>query len=218
MANPSYQSRIFLNQALDRVGKILAKSPLTYAVTDILFNAFCDGDLLATGDLTDNDGGIIKKNQEIAPSKWQSISNIDFRSRCYDLGVLKVQDHRVTTGITYTYINVYVTSVSFEEWIKKLSKKENFQTKKTKSSPLEDHPTYKTGVAGKPTSKDFLLQELNERAKSKKLESSLSKEVDYLLRWLVSKHPNAVKPKKKSAENAIRTEYNLLKSTTKKNP
>jgi len=73
--------------------------------------------------------------------------------------------------------------------------------------------TYRTGVAGRPSSIHIVRPEMQRRAASGHLLSSLAAEVRALLQWLQEHHPDAAPLTQKTAENRLRDDYRELKAS-----
>jgi len=73
-----------------------------------------------------------------------------------------------------------------------------------------------TGAAGRPTSRDLALQEMNRRASEGKLCETLAAEVEELRYYLHTFHPSAPQPKQKSLENSLRDKFRELKRADSK--
>jgi hypothetical protein len=84
------------------------------------------------------------------------------------------------------------------------------------SAPVE--PPYRTGVAGRPSSRDLARQEMQRRANEGDLCSSLAKETRELCLWLKREHPEAPQPTQKTLENSLRDDYRMLKRSTNLSP
>lgn len=69
------------------------------------------------------------------------------------------------------------------------------------------------GFSGRPSIMFKIEQEMTIRAKNKKLESSLSKEAEYLYNWASENIQNSQIPKPASIRNALRAEYKKHKTT-----
>jgi hypothetical protein len=67
--------------------------------------------------------------------------------------------------------------------------------------------TYRTGMAGAPTSKHLLISEMQRRAERGEMEPTLAKEAQHLLEWLAREHPAAPQPALGTAKNALRNYY-----------
>jgi hypothetical protein len=74
-------------------------------------------------------------------------------------------------------------------------------------------PAYRTGVAGRPTSKDLARQEMQRRAKEGNLCSSVRREAKELCLWLTREHPEAPQLTPKALENSLRDDYHSLKGS-----
>jgi hypothetical protein len=70
--------------------------------------------------------------------------------------------------------------------------------------------TYRTGMAGAPTSKHLLVSEMQRRAERGEMEQTLAKEAQHLLEWLAREHPAASQPALGTAQNALRDDYRKL--------
>lgn len=77
---------------------------------------------------------------------------------------------------------------------------------------------YRTGAAGQPTSKDYLLRKLNDRISKDEFFDKLSDEARELARWLRIAHPLAPQPVVGTIENIIREAYNNAKTARLKRP
>ena len=75
-----------------------------------------------------------------------------------------------------------------------------------------------TGVAGRPTSRDLALQEMNRRASDGNLCKTLAAEVRALRDYLQTFHPSAPQPKQKSLENSLREQHRRLSQTASNRP
>jgi hypothetical protein len=75
---------------------------------------------------------------------------------------------------------------------------------------------YQTGAPGRRTSRHLVESELRSRATDGLLLPVLSKEAEYLERWLPTAHPNAAPMTKKTIENRIRALYRNLKGQATK--
>lgn len=71
---------------------------------------------------------------------------------------------------------------------------------------------YKTGLAGRPGSKQLLLLELERRISSGEVEDKVSAEARYLSSWLNQAHPEAPQVGVPSTENAIRDRHREAKA------
>lgn len=65
--------------------------------------------------------------------------------------------------------------------------------------------TYRTGVAGRPSSKHLASKQMQRRASEGKLCDKLAEEVRELCEWLGKSHPEAPPATPKALENALRT-------------
>jgi hypothetical protein len=75
--------------------------------------------------------------------------------------------------------------------------------------PLEQRPaSYRSGLAGKPSSKHLYLRKLSERIEAGELAPSLEEEAKFLKRWLELAHPSAPPSGISAIRNAIRALYN----------
>jgi hypothetical protein len=79
------------------------------------------------------------------------------------------------------------------------------------SAPAETD--YRTGVAGRPSSKHLAEQEMQRRASHGILCSGVGAEMRELCLWLRLEHPRAPPVKPKSLENSLRGEYRNLKQS-----
>jgi hypothetical protein len=79
-------------------------------------------------------------------------------------------------------------------------------------------PPYMTGVAGRPSSRDLVRQQMQHRAEEGKLCGSLAEEIRELREWLKKCHPGAARPTAKALANGLRHEYNKLKRSSKSSP
>jgi hypothetical protein len=73
--------------------------------------------------------------------------------------------------------------------------------------------SYRTGVAGRPSSKQLAEQEMQRRAEQGVLAVTLAEEVRQLRDWLKGEHPTAPHPKQSALQNALRDQYRKLKQT-----
>ena len=82
--------------------------------------------------------------------------------------------------------------------------------------PVSGSPAviYKTGVAGRPTSRDLAKQEMQRRADNGELCSSLAAEVRVLREWVQQYHPAAPQLTQSALQNALRDDYRRLKRST----
>jgi hypothetical protein len=80
----------------------------------------------------------------------------------------------------------------------------------SKRSPHRDH--YRTGVPGKPTSRQLVQGELERRAATRQLEGTLRAEAEYLEKWLRATHKDAPPMTARTIENALRNLYRTLTS------
>jgi hypothetical protein len=71
---------------------------------------------------------------------------------------------------------------------------------------------YRTGAPGKPTSSHLVKAELERRAATGKMSTTLAAEAEQLERWLRSEHPSAPPMAVHSIENSIRSKYRALKN------
>jgi hypothetical protein len=80
-------------------------------------------------------------------------------------------------------------------------------------SPINDDErfeapaVYRTGTAGRPSSKHLALAELKRRAAANLLAPTLLAEATALVDWLKETHPDAPRPKPKSLADALRAIY-----------
>jgi hypothetical protein len=72
---------------------------------------------------------------------------------------------------------------------------------------------YRTGAAGRPTSKYLAELEMQRRANQGILCSGVAAEARELCQWLKREHPQAAQPKPKSLENSLRDEYQKLRQS-----
>lgn len=87
------------------------------------------------------------------------------------------------------------------------------QTTNPPNGPLSGpETTYRTGVAGRPTSKDLVKREMQRRAEKGDLSSSLAAEIRKLRDWLKRQHPDAPQLTQSALQNALRDDYRKLKS------
>ena len=77
---------------------------------------------------------------------------------------------------------------------------------------------YRTGVAGRPTSRDLVKPEMQRRAEEGKLSSTLAAEVRALLDWLQREHPDAPRLSQSAAQNALRDHYRELRAACSRIP
>lgn len=70
----------------------------------------------------------------------------------------------------------------------------------------------RTGCAGRPSSADLCEAEMRLRADAGTMLPKIGQEAEHLVAWLKITHPKEVLPKAKSLSDAIRAEYNGLKS------
>ncbi len=82
------------------------------------------------------------------------------------------------------------------------------------AAPSSDQPR-RTGMAGRPSSKDLISGELANRARRGELAPTLKAQAKALLEWLAKEHPDDPQPKQASTENAVRREYRDLRATHK---
>jgi len=82
--------------------------------------------------------------------------------------------------------------------------------------PVSGSPAviYKTGVAGRPTSRDLAKQEMQRRADNGELCSSLAAEVRVLREWVQRYHAAAPQLTQSALQNALRDDYRRLKRST----
>jgi len=71
---------------------------------------------------------------------------------------------------------------------------------------------YKTGFAGRPSSRPLYFAEMHRRAEAGKLCDSLRSESQELADWLRREHPEAAQATAKTIENGLRGEYRKLKA------
>jgi hypothetical protein len=71
--------------------------------------------------------------------------------------------------------------------------------------------SYRTGAAGRPSSVALVIGEMKRRHAAGELQGSLAQEAKALVHWLQGEHPLHPPLKPKSAENAIRNDYRLLR-------
>jgi hypothetical protein len=79
-------------------------------------------------------------------------------------------------------------------------------------------PPYRTGAAGRPTSRDLALQEMRRRATEGTLCSSLAEQAREICIWLKQQHPEAPQPTAKTLETSLRHEYWRLKRSATRLP
>jgi len=72
----------------------------------------------------------------------------------------------------------------------------------------------KSGLVGRPSSKDLYLKKLKQRALAGELASSLKEEADFLLGWLKTAHPEHPASGASAIRNLIREDYRHAKSKT----
>lgn len=72
------------------------------------------------------------------------------------------------------------------------------------------------GFPGRPTLMKAIIAEMKRRAENGQMQLKISHEAEHLEDWVDKKYPATQTPKKKSIENAIRTEYEKLKNKPKK--
>jgi hypothetical protein len=77
---------------------------------------------------------------------------------------------------------------------------------------------YRTGVAGRPTSKQLALQEMRRRADDGNLCSTLGEQSREMCLWLKEQHPEAPQLTAKALENGLRHEYWRLKRSPSLSP
>ena len=69
---------------------------------------------------------------------------------------------------------------------------------------------YKTGLAGKPSIRHFILPEFRRRVAENGNETSLAKEAQALCDWARTEHPEAPTPTARTIENLLRPEFRRL--------
>jgi len=80
------------------------------------------------------------------------------------------------------------------------------------SRSISNGRNYRTGVAGRPTSKYLALQEMRRRASEGRLCPTLAAEVRELRNYIATHHPEKPQLEQKSLENSVRTEYWQLRN------
>lgn len=78
--------------------------------------------------------------------------------------------------------------------------------------PKTPTAVYRTGAAGRPTSKQLVQGELRRRAAAGPLQPQMSAEAVVLAEWLAREHPDAPRLTEKSIQNTLGAEYRELKS------
>jgi hypothetical protein len=86
------------------------------------------------------------------------------------------------------------------------------------SESAKTKPIYRTGVAGRPSSRDLARQEMQRRAEEGRLHSSLAGETRELCAWLQQEHPEAPQLTPKALENSLRGDYRTLKRSSNLSP
>ena len=74
-----------------------------------------------------------------------------------------------------------------------------------------EKPVYRTGLAGRPSSKQLARQQMHRRASEGKLCDKLVEEVRELCEWLQKSHPDAPPATAKTLANALREDHRRLK-------
>jgi hypothetical protein len=83
-------------------------------------------------------------------------------------------------------------------------------------APPDEPDAYRTGAAGRPTSKQLVGQEHQRRLIAHEAHQSVAQEARHLATWLASRHPTAPVMSEGTVENAIRAEHRrAMKSPTK---
>jgi len=77
---------------------------------------------------------------------------------------------------------------------------------------------YRTGVAGRPTSKHLALQEMRRRADNGARCTSLAEQSREICLWLEQQHPEAPQLMAKTLETSLRHEYWRLRKSAKRSP
>jgi len=72
---------------------------------------------------------------------------------------------------------------------------------------VSNSQNYRTGVAGRPTSKHLALEEMRRRASEGNLCGTLAAEVRELRNYIAIHYPEAPQPEQNSLENSLRSEY-----------
>jgi len=88
-------------------------------------------------------------------------------------------------------------------------------TKQSGESSKGADVVYRTGLAGRPTSRDLCEAEMRRRAGSGELLTTLSAECKYLVEWLTKTHPEAPLIKAKLLGNGLRDVHAELKKDLK---
>jgi hypothetical protein len=70
----------------------------------------------------------------------------------------------------------------------------------------------KTGAAGRPSVIHILRDELAERCRAEKIETSLAEQVRVLLKWFRTRYPKWPCPAQTTTENGLRKQYRAAKS------
>jgi hypothetical protein len=82
------------------------------------------------------------------------------------------------------------------------------------STSLLPSEFYKSGFAGRPSLKDYFIQEMERRASEGEMRNSLNKEAEALREWAKEAHPNFIPtPKISTIKNGIRERHRELKSS-----
>ncbi len=89
------------------------------------------------------------------------------------------------------------------------------QVQQPADEPADDAEVYRTGVAGRPTSKQLVAQEHARRLAEGKAHLTLADEARHLAAWLVQRHPHAPSLTAGSVENSVRRAHRrAMKSPT----
>jgi hypothetical protein len=115
---------------------------------------------------------------------------------------------------------VLVRAVDLKNVVERLEAGESFATLAPLSGGAETsipetgqaYP-YRTGFAGRPTSKHLILKELERRGNVGECAGSVAQEARDLLAWFTDAHPDAPKPTAGTIENQIREPYRKLRPT-----
>lgn len=205
------QSSLSLTDAIKYIAEKTSESISRGQIQKTLYLALREGAVRSRGDLENSDKKIIKRNLSMPIKAWENISLEDFCINWANRRIIEKSTKSSSGSEKEYYVNITIARKDLETW---LFSKQN-QSNRSANNYTSD---YKTGAPGRPTSVFLLEAELNERARRDELEPTLSKQVDSLLEWLRSTHPQSPPIKKKAAENALRVLYKSLKSKTNKKP
>jgi hypothetical protein len=81
------------------------------------------------------------------------------------------------------------------------------------AEPEDEKARYRTGVQGRPSSRQYVEAEFERRREANLASPSLGQEAAYLTQWLAETHPQAPRMKARGIENAIREIYGELRKS-----